>query len=188
MFQSSNAKASTAHALAMGYRHIDSARYYHVRLSELVSRSSGNAHEHSDRPQNEDEVCAAVHKFKDGMPNEGTGAVWLTTKVQGQEHGTAATAKAVDESAAIAKKYGLTWVRFVSLTRTRRRIGRVLTPDTLHRTSSSSTTRRRASRSASRRGRYCSRSATRVSSSRRACPTSCVVPGSVLRLTSPAHP
>ncbi|GAA5902775.1 hypothetical protein JCM8208_007061 [Rhodotorula glutinis] len=91
VFQSSNAKASTVHALAMGYRHIDSARYY----------------------KNEDEVCAAVHKFKDGTPNEGNGAVWLTTKVQGQEHGTAATAKAVDESAAIAKRYGLTWDLFL---------------------------------------------------------------------------
>ncbi|GAA6055983.1 hypothetical protein JCM3770_000762 [Rhodotorula araucariae] len=91
VFQSTNAKASTAHALVMGYRHIDSARYYH----------------------NEEEVCAAVHKFKDGMPNEGNGAVWLTTKVMGQEHGTAATAKAVDESVAIAKKYGLTWDLFL---------------------------------------------------------------------------
>ncbi|GAA5865735.1 hypothetical protein JCM3774_004984 [Rhodotorula dairenensis] len=91
VFQSSNAKASTAHALAMGYRHIDSARYYH----------------------NEEEVCAAVQKFSETMPNQGTGKVWLTTKVMGHEHGTEATRKAVDESVAIAAKYGLKWDLFL---------------------------------------------------------------------------
>lgn len=54
-----------------------------------------------------------MQKFSGGnLPNEGTGKVWLTTKVMGQEHGTDKTNRAVDESVAIAKKYGLTWVRF----------------------------------------------------------------------------
>lgn len=56
-------------------------------------------------------MCFAVNKFSEHTPNEGTGKVWLTTKVTGSEHGTAKTAKAVDQSAEIAKKYGLKWVR-----------------------------------------------------------------------------
>ncbi|GAA5998663.1 aldo/keto reductase [Rhodotorula paludigena] len=90
-YQLKNGKASAAHALAMGYRHIDSARMYY----------------------NEDEVCFAVNKFSEHTPNEGTGKVWLTTKVTGSEHGTAKTAKAVDQSAEIAKKYGLKWDLFL---------------------------------------------------------------------------
>lgn len=59
---------------------------------------------------NEEEVCAAVKKFNEAMPNQGNGKVWLTTKVMGNEHGTEQTRKAVDESVAIAAKYGLKWV------------------------------------------------------------------------------
>lgn len=63
--------------------------------------------------KNEAEVCQAVHAFTSGkLPNEGTGKVWLTTKVAGNEHGEGVTEKAVDESVATAEKYGLSWVRF----------------------------------------------------------------------------
>ncbi|BGP54181.1 hypothetical protein JCM8202_001314 [Rhodotorula sphaerocarpa] len=91
VFECTNTKASTAHALAMGYRHVDSARYY----------------------RNEEDVCAAVKKFSETMPNQGSGKVWMTTKVMGHEHGTEATRKAVDESVAIAEKYGLKWDLFL---------------------------------------------------------------------------
>lgn len=175
VFQAANAKASVATALAMGYRHVDSARYYKVRPLPLLQvfallASPSLIQSSRARSQNEDEVCAAVHKFKDGMPNEGNGAVWLTTKVQGQEHGTAATAKAVDESAAIAQKYGLKWVRpiFARSISSSLLLSRLADSGPTRRTSSSSTTRRRVSRSASRRGRSSSSSATRASSSRRA--------------------
>lgn len=67
--------------------------------------TSGHAADH-----NEEEVCAAVKKFNEAMPNQGNGKVWLTTKVMGNEHGTEQTRKAVDESVAIAAKYGLKWV------------------------------------------------------------------------------
>ncbi|POY72576.1 hypothetical protein BMF94_4403 [Rhodotorula taiwanensis] len=47
------------------------------------------------------------------MPNQGNGQVWLTSKVMGREHGTEATRKAVDDSAAVAEKYGLKWDLFL---------------------------------------------------------------------------
>ncbi|GAA5992593.1 hypothetical protein JCM11641_006537 [Rhodosporidiobolus odoratus] len=89
VYQSTNALASTATALAFGYRHIDSARVY----------------------RNEAAVLQAVHKLHSTSetPNEGTGKVWLTTKVFGKEHGTEETKKAVEESAALAQQYGYTW-------------------------------------------------------------------------------
>ncbi|GAA6040720.1 hypothetical protein JCM8097_000891 [Rhodosporidiobolus ruineniae] len=99
VYKSENALASAAHALAMGYRHIDSARMY----------------------RNEREVCQAVQKFskpsdvKDvgGVHNEGTGKVWLTTKVASNEHGEEATRKAVEESAKTAGEFGLKWDLFL---------------------------------------------------------------------------
>lgn len=60
-------------------------------------------------------MCATVQKFSEKMPNQGNGQVWLTSKVMGREHGTEATRKAVDDSAAVAEKYGLKWVRRQSL-------------------------------------------------------------------------
>lgn len=67
--------------------------------------------ENATADRNEEDVCAAVKKFSETMPNQGSGKVWMTTKVMGHEHGTEATRKAVDESVAIAEKYGLKWVR-----------------------------------------------------------------------------
>lgn len=60
-------------------------------------------------------MCATVQKFSEKMPNQGNGTVWLTSKVMGREHGSEATRRAVDESAAVAEKYGLKWVRWQSL-------------------------------------------------------------------------
>ncbi|GAA5941369.1 hypothetical protein JCM1841_001508 [Sporobolomyces salmonicolor] len=91
VFESKNAKASTAGALMNSYRHIDSARYY----------------------DNESAVCEAVKMFSEGTPNQGTGKVWLTTKVYGNEHGTEVTDKAVEESVARAKEHGLDWDLFL---------------------------------------------------------------------------
>ncbi|GAA5916315.1 hypothetical protein JCM6882_001080 [Rhodosporidiobolus microsporus] len=92
VYKSTAAAKSTSHALAMGYRHIDSARAY----------------------ANEQAVCEAVASFTSGkLPNQGTGAVWLTSKVTGKEHGTGVTQKAVDESVAVAEKYGLKWDLFL---------------------------------------------------------------------------
>ncbi|GAA5880730.1 hypothetical protein JCM1840_007418 [Sporobolomyces johnsonii] len=92
VYRSTNAKASVASALTQGYRHLDSARMY----------------------GNESEVCEAVKAFqKDAATVGGTGKVWLTTKVAGKEHGTDKTAKAVEESIAIAKEHGLDWDLFL---------------------------------------------------------------------------
>ncbi|GAA5915421.1 aldo/keto reductase [Sporobolomyces salmoneus] len=92
VYESKAAKASSAHALASGYRAIDSARYY----------------------KNESEVCQAVKAFKDhSSTNSATGDVFLTTKVYGNEHGTEVTEKAVEESVARAAEYGLVWDLFL---------------------------------------------------------------------------
>ncbi|BGP14253.1 hypothetical protein JCM10213_005856 [Rhodosporidiobolus nylandii] len=101
VYQSKQPLASTAGALAMGYRHIDSARAYF----------------------NEEAVCQAVSKFlQTGQPsssnqdttgtevnNSGNGPVWLTTKVMGKEHGTEETRRAVEESMKVAGEFGLKW-------------------------------------------------------------------------------
>ncbi|GAA5859392.1 hypothetical protein JCM8547_002013 [Rhodosporidiobolus lusitaniae] len=95
VYQSKSPLGSTANALAVGYRHIDTARVY----------------------TNEEDVLKAVHKFSQGdtskIPNEGTGKVWLTSKVVGKEHGEGVTSKAVQESVDLAAKYGLKWDLFL---------------------------------------------------------------------------
>jgi diketogulonate reductase-like aldo/keto reductase len=88
VYQSTAAHASVTSALEEGYRHVDSARVY----------------------RNEDEVGEAVSKWITGGGGSGEGAVWLTSKVTGKEHGTEKTDKAVDDSATIIKKHGLNWV------------------------------------------------------------------------------
>lgn len=106
---------------------------------------------------NEEEVCAAVQKFSETMPNQGTGKVWITTKVMGHEHGTEATCKAVDDSVAIAAKYGLKWVRGPAGFQCRRLVTLGAEPDTClfpcrDRTSSCCTTPPPAKKSGSRHG------------------------------------
>ncbi|GAA5950056.1 hypothetical protein JCM3765_004178 [Sporobolomyces pararoseus] len=92
VYQSTAAKTASAHALASGYRHIDSARVY----------------------RNESEVCEAVKIFKqNSSKNSATGDIFLTTKVAGRDHGTEKTEKAVEESVKRAADHGLVWDLFL---------------------------------------------------------------------------
>ncbi|KAM0750824.1 2,5-diketo-D-gluconic acid reductase A [Meredithblackwellia eburnea MCA 4105] len=83
VFQSVSALASTQAALAAGYLHVDSARFY----------------------RNEAAVVKAAKDFG--------GEVFLTTKVQGAEHGTKATEAAVTDSIRTAAAQNLKWDLFL---------------------------------------------------------------------------
>ena len=142
-----------------------------MRIPDLESRTDFQV-VHTDH--NEEEVCAAVKKFNEAMPNQGNGKVWLTTKVMGNEHGTELTRKAVDESVAIAAKYGLKWVSLAfhcGFTVKAQPGRKKLTAVSGCRTCSCCTTRRLARRNASRLGRCSSKSATRAFCSRSESPT-----------------
>ncbi|GAA6021005.1 hypothetical protein JCM11491_005961 [Sporobolomyces phaffii] len=93
VYQSTQAKVSSTHALACGYRHIDSARVY----------------------RNESEVCEAVKLFKEKLAQRSgtSGDIFLTSKVTGKEHGTEKTDQAVEESVARAAEHGLVWDLFL---------------------------------------------------------------------------
>ncbi|ORY48414.1 Aldo/keto reductase [Leucosporidium creatinivorum] len=85
-YASSSPYESTQKALAAGYRHVDTARYY----------------------DNESEVCRAV---KDA---DLSGQVFLTTKITGSEQSrTGGTSRAVEESNARAEKHGVKWDLFL---------------------------------------------------------------------------
>jgi len=71
VFESTDALKSTGAALQAGYRHIDTARYYH----------------------NEPEVAEAVRSS--GIDRS---SIFITTKVMSHEHGTSATLSAVQDS------------------------------------------------------------------------------------------
>jgi len=76
VYQSTNALKSCQVALETGYKHIDSARYYH----------------------NEAEVADAVRKSSFARED-----IYITTKIYDPEHGTQATRTAVEDSLAQTK-------------------------------------------------------------------------------------